>query len=44
MEQKPDAISVISYLLAAAFLLPLGWWLKANYAEDIGGFIISFFY
>jgi hypothetical protein len=43
MNDTPDAISIISYLVAAAMLIPLGWWLKANYASDVGGFILSFF-
>lgn len=43
MNEKPDAISLAGYLLAAALLLPLGWWLKANYAEDVGAFVLSFF-
>ncbi|MFQ6183657.1 hypothetical protein ACLMJV_17140 [Sinorhizobium meliloti] len=38
---KPDALTTISYLVAAAILLPLGWWLKANYAADVGYFILS---
>lgn len=38
---KPDALALISYLVAAAMLLPLGWWLKANYANDVGHFILS---
>lgn len=43
MNDQPDAISLISYLIAAAMLIPLGMWLKANYASDVGGFILSFF-
>lgn len=43
MNETPDALTTISYLIAAALLLPLGWWLKANYASDVGGFILSIF-
>jgi len=43
-EDRPgetDILSVICYLAAAAMLLPLGWWLKAHYAGDVGRFILS---
>jgi hypothetical protein len=42
--EKPDAVSLLSYALASALLLPLGWWLKANYASELGGWILSWFY
>lgn len=38
---KPSPISVISYLIAAAILMPVGWWLKSNYAGDVGYYILS---
>lgn len=41
-QPKPiDILSIVSYLIAAALLLPLGWWLKAHYAKDVGYFILS---
>lgn len=42
--EKPDVISLISYSIASAMLLPIGWYLKANYAEQLGGWVISWFY
>lgn len=42
--EKPDVISLISYGIASALLLPIGWYLKANYAEQLGGWVISWFY
>lgn len=46
MKEQPkpagvDILSLVSYLIAAAFLLPLGWWLKANYSGPVGKFILS---
>lgn len=38
---KPDVLTLVSYLIAAAVLLPLGFWLKQNYATDVGHFILS---
>ncbi len=28
--KRNDGITVVSYLIAAALLIPLGWWLKEN--------------
>lgn len=39
----PDALTVFSYFLAAAILIPIGWWLKANYAVTVGEWIRSFY-
>lgn len=39
--EKPDALTIVSHLAAAALLIPLGWWLKTNYAADVGYFILS---
>lgn len=39
---KPDALTLISYLIAAAMLLPLGWWLKENLG--LAEWMRSFFY
>jgi len=46
VEEEPkaaatDILSIVSYLIAAALLFPLAWWLKANYAKDVGHFILS---
>lgn len=30
MEENPDPLTIISYLIAAAILIPIGWWLKEN--------------
>lgn len=38
---KPSPVSLISYLIAAAILLPVGWWLKANYAKEVGHQILT---
>jgi hypothetical protein len=38
---KADKVEVWSYLVAAAILLPIGWWLKENYADEIGRFLLS---
>lgn len=43
MQTKPDFYDWIGYVLAVALLLPLAWWLKANYADSIGAAIIGFF-
>jgi hypothetical protein len=41
MDEKPDLLTLVSYTIAAALLLPLGWWLKANHAEGIGHYVLS---
>ena len=28
--KSPDGLTIISYLIAAAILIPIGWWLKEN--------------
>lgn len=40
-ERKPDIWHYIGYGLAAAIFIPLGIYLKANYARDVGEFILS---
>jgi hypothetical protein len=37
----PSLWSVISYLIAAAILLPIGWWLKEHYSGQIGYYVLS---
>jgi hypothetical protein len=39
----PSLWSVISYLIAAAILLPIGWWLKSTGLFGFGDWIDSFF-
>lgn len=29
-DDKTDVLTLVSYLIAAAILLPVGWWLKEN--------------
>jgi len=36
-----NPLDFLGYLIAAAILLPLGIWLKANYAEAIGHQILT---
>lgn len=40
-DRKPDHYDWIGYVLAAAILLPLGWWLKES--GILGRFIFSLF-
>jgi len=39
--EKLDAWHYIGYGIAAAIFIPLGIWLKANYADQVGYFILS---
>ncbi|MFD1791498.1 hypothetical protein ACFSE0_07585 [Ochrobactrum teleogrylli] len=39
--KQGNPIEFLGYLIAAALLIPLGIWLKANYAEDVGYQILS---
>lgn len=41
MDEKPDPLTLVSYLIAAAILLPIGWWLKTNYSGEVGYYILS---
>jgi hypothetical protein len=41
---RSEGLAVISYLIAAAILLPLGWWLKAAYAPAIADWSRSLFH
>jgi len=38
---KPDMLSFLSYLAAAAILLPVAWWVDVNFAKQIGHFVLS---
>lgn len=44
MNDTPDAISIISYLVAAAMLIPLGWWLKSERLFGFGDWVVSLFH
>ncbi len=41
MQKEPDGLSIISYLIAAALLLPIGWWLKVNWAPGAAEWLRS---
>lgn len=41
MNGKTDALTFISYLIAAAIILPVAWWLKQNYSSEVGYYILS---
>lgn len=34
MDKGPDILTVISYAIAAAILIPVGWWLQNNFPLD----------
>jgi len=40
MQNNPQPFALIGYIIAAALLLPLGWWLK-QYDSNIGYYILS---
>lgn len=40
-EAKPDLWHYLGYGIAAVIFIPLGIWLKANYADQVGYFILS---
>jgi hypothetical protein len=42
--EKPDPLAYISYLIAAAILLPLGWWLKEQELFGFGAWVMSWLY
>jgi len=41
---KPDALTLISNLIAAAILLPIAWWLKSNELFGFGDWVVSLFH
>lgn len=41
---KPTALDFISYLLAAAILIPFGWWLKSNELFGFGAWVVGLFH
>lgn len=44
MNQPTDALTMISYLIATAMLLPLGWWLKSERLFGFGDWVVSLFH
>lgn len=42
--QEPSTLDLISYAIAAAILVPIAWYLKANYAAEIGAWVLSPFH
>lgn len=40
----PDALTMFSYLLAAAILMPVAWWLKSNELFGFGAWVVSLFH
>jgi hypothetical protein len=46
--QKPlsgdDVLSLVSYLIAAAMLIPFGWWLKSHRLFGFGDWVVSLFH
>jgi hypothetical protein len=40
---KGEGLTLVSYLLAAVILIPVGWWLKANLLseKELGYYILS---
>jgi len=38
-----SALTIICNLIAAAILIPIGWYLKAHYAEQLGHPTLKFF-
>lgn len=42
--QEPSQLDLISYAIAAAIMAPIGWYLKAHYAQDFGAWLLSPFH
>ncbi len=40
---KEDMLSLISYLIAAAIIIPIGWWLKSHELFGFGAWVMSWF-
>lgn len=38
-----DALTLVSYLIAAAILMPIAWWLKSERLFGFGDWVVSFF-
>lgn len=44
MPDKPDVLTLISYMIAAALLIPVGWWLKDQRLFGFGDWVVGLFY
>ncbi|AMS40503.1 hypothetical protein AA2016_1571 [Aminobacter aminovorans] len=44
LDDKPDLLTLVSYMIAAAILLPVGWWLKENQLFGFGAWVVSWFH
>ena len=44
VNQKPDAIALFSYFLAAAILIPMGWWMKAHWVPALAAWSRGWFH
>ncbi|MDM7850170.1 hypothetical protein QUF18_03855 [Pseudochrobactrum kiredjianiae] len=44
MQNNPQPFALIGYIIAAALLLPLGWWLKEERLFGFGDWVVSLFY
>jgi hypothetical protein len=42
--EKDDALTLISYLIAAALLAPVGWWLQSHRMFGFGDWVMSILY
>jgi type IV secretory pathway TrbD component len=41
---KPDALTFFCNLIAAAIILPIGWWLKEHELFGFGAWVVSLFH
>lgn len=44
MTEEPSRLDLITYAIAAIILAPVGWYLKAHYAHDLGAWALSWFH
>lgn len=44
MNEKPSTLDLFSYLLAAAILMPIGWYLKEQRLFGFGDWVVSLFH
>jgi hypothetical protein len=42
--QKPDAITIVSHLIALAIVLPIGWWLRSSELFGFGEWVVGLFH
>lgn len=43
-KEGPDGLTIVSYIIAAAILIPIGWWLKEHRLFGFGDWVVSLFY